>query len=255
MRAAAPHCRGTGSLQGRGSCRIAGIQKSLCRDLLQPQHICGGGHTSKAACTTPSECCLHCSPYIASASSSFSRSARACPDSADRLTLVLQHQHRKAWGQQHMQHGQACFFMLSVPSRGSCITQTRHTKAGSQETPQVPADSLAARPTCPVWAREPSPAPDELPGAAQQQRAPPAGPTARGLPLPAHWALQALTSNSAQQSPAPGQLLVILAATAPAHKSLHWCPDWGPAVCRQSMSELDASGSSIQKEAVLGGIA
>ncbi len=46
---------------------------------------------------TPSEFCLHCSPYIASASSSFSRSARACPDSAERLTLVLQHhQHRKA---------------------------------------------------------------------------------------------------------------------------------------------------------------
>ena len=57
---------------------------------------------------------VRCSPYIVSASSSFSRSALACPDSADRLTLVLQRNRQsKAWG------SSAC--NMAKPASSCCL--------------------------------------------------------------------------------------------------------------------------------------
>ena len=72
-----------------------------------------------------------------------------------------------------------------------------------------------------------------------------------GLPVPAHWALQALTSNGAHSSHQPLGGCLPPWLPLPAHNSLHWCPDWGPAVRRQNRSDVEASGSSTQKEALL----
>ena len=187
--------------------------------------------------------CVRCSPYTVSASSSFSRSARACPDSADRRTLVLQrYWQSKAWGSTCNMAKPASSYCL-CPAGADAIR--RHGRSNCPQTPCVHGPPVLYGHASPLLLQTSCEAllsssalllPGRLHASCQLLLT---GPCRQSL-VGVHSSHQALGSCLPPWLPLP------------AHNSLHWWPDWGPAVCRQMWSEVDDSGSRTQKEVLLG---